>query len=507
MRNHVLILLASCCACPALSQELPAGARLPLQHWSVPFLEHLARTGAIVDPTPLMRPWRVADIATALERADTTRLGRADRGTRRQILNALQARSSERGIIGGGDVGVVVSTHQRRPEFSLRHTGSDRVSPEVSGLFGFWFGPALLILQVRYDEDLEDDPDWAGVLGQAEVGTDWGYGAYRSKYLDIELGNLSRNWGPPGFPGLLVSDWPLSYDHLFVELGPSRLHLNMLVTQLDDVPDRNGELSRRFFLAHRLEARVTSWLDLALWQGTILSGPNRNLEIWYLNPFQPTYFARNKQGQQGGVNFMFGGEGQMRVGRVHLTGGAFFDDFDVQLGEPPALGFTGTATTPIGGTSLWLGYTLVSNLAYRTNDPAEKALVALDPDRGRFGTGLARNFADYDQVSAKLTLVPLPGVIMAPEVTFLRQGEGDQRLPYPSRAEFDTTRTIFVGVVERTLRAALVSTIRLPLGITASLDVAMHRVANLQHQIGASETSFVGTGVLRWGFWSGGSLD
>ena len=502
-----LISLALLCASSAAAQKLPANARLPLQHWTTPFLEHLARTGVITDPSPLMRPWRVGDIATALAAADTLQMTSAERRTRGAILDVLQASSSEEGLVGGVDVGVVTSTHQRRPEFSLRPKGTDRVTPEASGLFGFWFGPALLMVHARYNEDLEDDPDYAGLLGQVEIRTQEAYGAFQSRYLAVELGNISRNWGPPGFPGLLVSDWPLSYDHLFVRLGPQRIHMNIMVAQLDDALDGRGELSKRFFVAHRLAARLWPWLDLAFWQGTVLTGPNRNLELWYLNPIQPTYFARNQQGQEGNINFLYGVDGQMRLGRFVLSGSAFLDDFDFPEGEPAAFGLTATATTSFGAASMWLGYTLVSNLAYNTNDPAEKVLIALDPARGRVGNGLARNFSDYDQLTIRATVVPFPGLIVGPELTLLRQGEGDLRLPFPTRDQFDETPTLFVGVVERTWRAGLVSTLHLPLGVTAHLNVGVHRIVNAGHQTGASQTEFVGTALLRYGLWHIGPFD
>ena len=491
----------------ALAQGLPAQARLPLQHWATPFLEHFVRAGTIADPTPLERPWRVGEIAAALAGADTQRMTSVERRTRRDILEMLQERSTEQGFVVGADADLVLSTHQRRPQFSLRHSGTDRVTPEVSGLFGFWFGPGLLIVHPRYDEDLYDDPDYAGLPEQAEIRTEEAYGAFDSRYLAVELGKISRNWGPPGLPGLLVSDWPLSYDHLYVRLGPRRLHMNMLVTQLDDALNGRGELARRFFIAHRLEARPWPWLDLAVWQGTVAAGPSRDLEIRYLNPIQPAYFGAI-QTRQTEENWMFGGDGQMRLGRWVLSGSAFFDDWDLTIGEPPALAFTATAATSLGAASVWLGYTLVGNLAYGTQDPAERPLIAVDPSRGRFGTGLARNFSDYDQVTARLSLVPAPGLIVTPEFTLLRQGEGDPRLPYPSSTEeLSRTPVIFAGVVERTWRAALGSTFQLPLGLEVQFDGGIHRVHNAGHQVGVSRTDFVGTAMLRYGMWHSGPFE
>lgn len=507
MRTVILLVAAPLLwRAPTLAQTLPPHALLPMRHWTVPFLEHLARAGIIRDPTPLVRPWRVGEIAAALARADTLRMSSAERRTRRRMMDVLQERSSEQGFLAGGDAAVTLSTHQRRAEFSLRHAGMDRVTPEVSGLFGFWFGPALLLVHPRYNEDLYDDPDYAGALEQAEVRSEEAYGAFDSRYLGIEFGRVSRNWGPAGFPGLLVSDWPLSYDHLLVRLGPRRLHMNMLVTQLDEAANSQGELAKRFFVAHRLAATPARWLDLALWQGVIAAGPNRNLELWYLNPVQPSYIGSIQYGLRPD-NFMFGGDGQMRLGKFVLSGSAFFDEWDVTVGEPPAPAVTATMATSLGSASLWLGYTLVGNLTYRTNDPAEKPLIALAPSRGRLGTGLARNYSDYDQITARVSLVPLPGVIVTPELTLLRQGEGDPRLPYPSQAEFPQTPVLFAGIVERTWRGAVTSTLRLPLGLEVQVDAGIHRVQNAGHVTGTGRTDFVGTASIRYGGWYSAPFD
>ncbi len=79
-------------------------------------------------------------------------------------------------------------------------------------MFSFEFGPGLLMLDTRWLEDLEDDPDYAGIPGRMQLKSDATYGLYNSTYFDLDFGSLSRTWGPQGFPGLLVSNWPLNYD-------------------------------------------------------------------------------------------------------------------------------------------------------------------------------------------------------------------------------------------------------------------------------------------------------
>src|SRR5438034_7037125 len=85
MRPARLFLFAAwLCAGPAAAQD--ASPYVPLQHWAMPYVEHLIAAGAIADPTPLTRPLKRSDLARALQTADTLRLGAGARGTVRRLL-------------------------------------------------------------------------------------------------------------------------------------------------------------------------------------------------------------------------------------------------------------------------------------------------------------------------------------------------------------------------------------------------------------------------------------
>jgi hypothetical protein len=490
----------------ATAQQLPARARLPLEHWAVPFVEHLVRRQVITDPSPLMRPWRTGDVARALTAVDTSRLSRGERATVRAVLSELSTAQAGARFLAGAGGGLGGSSHQRRPEFEVRPAGPDRFTPEGRVTLGVSFGPAVLMMDTRWIEDLEKDPEWAGIPGRWQLKSDATYGLLDSEYLDVELGTVARNWGPPGFPGLLISTWPLSYDHLFVDVGPRRLHLSMLVTELDDAVNGAGQQARRYFIAHRLAATPASWLHLAAWQGTVFSGPNRTIELGFLNPMQFTNIARTQRRSES--NIMLGGDLEARLGRVTLGASAFGDDFDFWTGEPFSFGGTLTASSALGPASVWLGYTLVSNLAYRSNaEPIEAPLIGIDPANGRYGTGLARNFADYDELSLKVSVNPLPGLMLTPELTVLRQGEGDPRLPFPPASEFPNTPTFLDGVVETTLRAAMGLRYRPAPGLTLDLSGGLHRIRNAAHLPDSSGTRGVGTVTVRYLFQFGGPLE
>jgi hypothetical protein len=106
--------------------------------------------------------------------------------------------------------------------------------------------------------------------------------------------------------------------------------------------------------------------------------------------------------------------------------------------------------------------------------------------------GAGRNFDDYDQLTGTLALLPRAGVLITPEITFLRQGEGDPRLPHPDVSAYPTTPTIFEGVVERTLRLAVAGSYAASARVGLSFDVGVHRISNFQHASGDTRTRVLG---------------
>ncbi len=95
---------------------------MPLQWWGTAYVEHLIARGRLVDPTPLTRPFREADLLRALEGADSARLTRAEWRVVAQLKNELQRR--ERGPVARLDLhaGIAASSHARRD--ALREAGA-----------------------------------------------------------------------------------------------------------------------------------------------------------------------------------------------------------------------------------------------------------------------------------------------------------------------------------------------------------------------------------------------
>jgi len=82
--------------------------------------------------------------------------------------------------------------------------------------------------------------------------------------------------------------------------------------------------------------------------------------------------------------------------------------------------------------------------------------------------------------------------LLAPELTLLRQGEGTVDAPFPASPEAaGATPQLFIGVVERTWRAALdLSGREGPLDL--HLNAGLHHVVNAGHVHGRTVNRFEG---------------
>src|SRR3989442_9684088 len=68
----------------AMAQD--ASPYVPLQHWTMPYVEHLIARGVIPDPTPLTRPLKRADVVRVLREVDTLTVGEPVARTVRRMV-------------------------------------------------------------------------------------------------------------------------------------------------------------------------------------------------------------------------------------------------------------------------------------------------------------------------------------------------------------------------------------------------------------------------------------
>jgi hypothetical protein len=481
-----VVLLATALAGVAAPARLCAQASpyIRLDDPRLPLLEHLIARGELEDPSPMMRPFRRADAARVLAAADSasTRSQPLIRRLRTEFEDPGGNRWTVEGRAGGQGF-----THARRE--LLHPRGPDGIRPyaELSGTLTL--GNLALVTRPTVEPRLTDDPDWLGrrelkVAGRVADA----YLSAQFKYADLFYGQMDRNWGPVGLPGIPLSNYGYERQGLAIDIGTRSIRLSALATDLQDQTDSLGQTVHRYYFVHRLQARLSRRLTLSPWEGIIVAGPERIFETRYRNPLSLGYLA-NTIGFGDRSNVMLGLDIHwLAFGRTTLQAQLALDDFwyDDREQNRDRWALTLGGQGPLGSGAAWQAlYTQVSSLALRAFNPADNFTDG--------GVGIGRNFSDQDQLTLRATLPVRGEWLVAPELTLLRQGEGRIEDPYPVPDANGVlpTPALFIGVVERTYRAAVGLVGRTgPLDLTAT--AGFHHVVNSEHQEGNSVDRFEG---------------
>ena len=153
----------------------------------------------------------------------------------------------------------------------------------------------------------------------------------------------------PGYPGLPISGYAYEREGLALEIGTSKLRLSALATDLHDEIDSLGQTVHRYYFLHRLQSDLSRRLSLALWEGVVLAGADRNFETRYRNPLSLSYLASTiGLGDRG--NVLLGVDARWRAfGRTTLQAQIAVDDFWYQNRQRnrDRWGFTLSAEGPL----------------------------------------------------------------------------------------------------------------------------------------------------------------
>jgi hypothetical protein len=490
-----LLVVALGLAAPATLAAQGASPYVPLDDWAMPVIEHLIRMRAMVDPAPLTRPLTVAQVAGALARADTTTLSPALRGT----LRRLRARFWEPDPDGVYRADLFVegagATHDRRE--LLREAGDEWVGLRGGMRLSASFGALAVSALPYFDTHLNHDPDWPGDSVQTDIPgrfTD-AYISVQTRFADLTLGATARNWGPAGIDGLLLSGYPFSYDHVAVRIGTEHVRIETILTDLDDALSPDSAVIRRFFVAHRVSFRPMRQVMFALGQGTLWRGAGRSWELRWLNPLKLARQTAIDESLPDSGNTAYLGDLRVELpAGIVLSVQALVDDWSVHSPRALPNRFAGTVVidAPVGPAAVRALVTGVSSVAYRTQQGPDFALL-------RHGVGLGRNHSDYGQATLSGSMLVAPGVLVEPELTWLRQGEGDFDTPFPPFPNPDYP-TLFVGNVETTWRLALGGRASVHDALDLSGNAGVHLVRTAAHVPGATRSAFVGAIRVTWRF-------
>ncbi len=458
---------------------------LPIASWATPYVEYLVRAGVLQGLDPLERPFKRADVARAVAAVDTTTLAGPVRSAVRLLAWELEERQDTVRWKVEGDVAVQGASDPSR--WVLLPQPQRSAVYYQGGLTGsVEFPHFALVTSPFFDTRLRKDAEFRGYKSRFIAG--WNAEAYiraEWKYFSIFFGSEPRNWGPPDVDGLLLSPDPYPYDHLMLTLGPRRFRLEMIATELNDLPSQQTGLPvSRLLSEHRLFIQPSDRFALALSEGVLYSdtAQSRTYAPWYLNAVNLWYLV-NANALGGLTKNFLSLEASYLAGRsVRLAGQLFANDvkFDRKTAtnpeKPEELGYTLSATGGmLGGLATWSAlYTRVDNLVYQTQKGTQFQYSL-------WGVGIGRDRIDYDQSTLRVNALVAPRALLGGEITFIRQGEGNFATPFPPLDSLNGSFRFLTGVVERTLRLAVQANWTPAPGFNLSADVGRHFVRNANH--------------------------
>ena len=480
-----------------------ASPYIPLDDPGLALVEHLIARGDLEDPSPFIRPFRRADLRRVIARADS--LGTGDSVELRRWADHYGELPQANRWTLAPRLGVQSTTHARRDP--LHPAGPSVTRPYGELEIGAVIGPVVLATRPVLEPRLIADPDWPGrkdldVAGrQSEA-----YISAQFASASLLFGQLDQNWGPVGVPGIPIGNYGYGRPVLGFEIGTRSVRLRSMAAALGDERDSADQVVHRYFFGHRLSAQLSRHLHIGLWETVVFAGVDRNADARQLNPLSLS-FLENAYGLGEETNTMLGVDVQWKAsGRFTLQGQFALDDLTYKdrgsaSRNPDRWAFTLMAFGPLGRQASWRAfYTQASSLAFRTFDDQFQ-------DFTDDGVGIGRNFADNDQLTVTLSRPLARRWLVTPELTVLRQGEGRIQDPYPASGtpELGSTPQLFIGVTERTWRAAIgVSGMLRQVRLTA--NAGFHSIQNEGHVEGNSVQRFEGRLQLTVGISRRGEL-
>ncbi|MDX2207538.1 MAG: hypothetical protein SFU57_07830 [Gemmatimonadales bacterium] len=500
-----------------------ASLYVPADDPKLPLLEHLIRRGDVVDPTPMVRPFRRSEVLAALRAANVVDPDspfawqeQMDGGEIRKarLIQSLIEYWGEPELgdtLAGWSFAIEAGAQgYTTPRRDLLHpVDGDDVEPYFEVGASLVHGPFAIASRAIADRRLFADPDWTGRKTEAN-----GYLVYRfpeayvsmqGKYGELLLGVLTRNWGPVGDPGLSISDIRYPQGEIGVRIGTGRIRLLASAQPLTDGATNDGQRIERGFFAHRLSVQLSRTLNLALWETAVVGRQDRGFDSRFTNIAAPLILLRTF-GFDDDLNTMTGIDVHWRAspGLLVETQLAFDEPprpTKRRSGRPQRWGGAAALSGALGPSLGWrVGSTWATAVAFQTGNATQNFIDD--------GVGLGRNFNDNLGFSGAVSIPVGTGWLLSPEVNYFLQGEGRIQDALPPREElFDGALPIILtGVESRTLRlGGSISGKSGPFELQGA--GGWNRVADADHIPGRTTNRFEGRVQMSLGFRLGGVFD
>jgi hypothetical protein len=494
-RPRLRAAVAGVLALVATAQAQAQRSSLPLDDIAYTYIDALQARGLLRELPIIERPYTVGAVRAAVTAA---RRALHDAGAVRWLLEIERAADkyapgvteADSAVIAAG-VGAYGIGQTSGNRDLMQSDRKDAFAPGFTVRLLLDAGPFTGAVRVRADRAMKVDPEYFGRRDQwVAARTEDAYLGVSSKFATVQIGRLARSWALPGQFGLMLSNGPYTYDHLYLRLGSDRIHLASVLARLDDerLNFTSDTMAQRYFMAHRVGLHLGS-IEAGVSESVVYGGVGRGFTPSLSNPVTPVFLAQYSDGQS--VNMAFGADAlwRSRTG-VTLGGQVFVDDFQVDTcalcGKPPAIGatFTSSGIPLAGGARAFASYTRVNSLTYRNFKRYERYTYS--------GLSLGQRNSDFDELRAGIDVGPMLPAPLRLYAAYRRQGAGDYREPFPPDSLINTWPTIFEGVVVKTFRVAASGALRLGRAIEITGDAGLNHSDNDLRVPGATKTRFEG---------------
>lgn len=496
---------------------------VPADDPKLPLLEHLIRRGDVVDPTPMVRPMRRAEVLAALRAAETVdpdspfawqeEIDGGDVRKARLIRSLIEYWGEPEladSLTSWGFSFKAGAQGYTTPRRDLLHPVDDEdIEPYFEAGVSLVHGPFALATRTIMDRRLFADPDWTGRKTEQDGPLVYrfpeAYVSLQGKYGELLLGVLTRNWGPVGDPGFSIGDIRYPQGEIGVRIGTGRFRLLASAQPLTEGRTADGQRIERGFFAHRLSFQFFPSLNVAVWETAVIGRQERGFDSRFTNIAAPLILMRTF-GFRDDLNTMTGLDVHWRASRRLLVETQLaFDEppppTKRRSGRPPRWGGTFAVSGGAGPTLGWrLGSTWATSIALRTSGVTENFIDD--------GVGIGRNFIDNVGFSGALSIPVGTGWLVSPEVNYFLQGEGRIQDAIPSREELlpGTLPILLSGVESRTLRlGGSLSGKSGPFELQGA--GGWNRVIDADHIPGRTTSRFEGRVQMSLGFRLGGVFD
>ncbi len=428
---------------------------LPTYHWTYDVLEELQLQGILstlnLSERPLTRGQIAAAVIQEIEEQHPQRVYRLLKLLQREFAAEIISSKKSLSDLFEEAVGQVISpvggeAPPLKGDIGLRFQGDLAViqdqDTQTDGIaiaqVGVEFKSNIAAhARLRMDSHLPDDPTydgkvWNEIAGYAEAG----YFRYDGRIFDLQFGRDRHEIGSGKSVHMLLSDYSLPLDGLWISASLKNFRYSFLTVQLDTMMyDRfPGETLERYLALHRIWFRPHRRLSIGISEAVLYAGPNRTFELQFLNPF--LYWHGEVLNRKGAGNiFVMLDWDWFPLQGLEFYGELMIDDLQIEKKipedlEPNEIGwlvgtrFTNLPVVPNAVTTLeYLG---VTNRTYNSKSPHEKYLHLGQPLGCELGN-------DLDRLMMTVSQWVRPNLQCALTASYLRKGKGS------ITAQFDTT--------------------------------------------------------------------